>query len=232
MRNSLLRFAVSIGILAAALGATIAQASIIPIGSNYTIAGTNAPTTFGTTTLAFDQTSKLVAGGQLLVTETQIADGPNAEWNIFSVSRVGGGPLAGNINAYWDLSWGFLLSAPVLFDATTIWWTVDGEADPTINNWALCCVGPNQINPSFGQAFNNNFPGAPFDGFVTFTPTIFVNPYNFVSAGGIDPNTANDFHFAFHFTLQNPVDVPEPTVLALFGTGLLCLGVLRRRRVA
>src|SRR5581483_173494 len=33
------------------------------------------------------------------------------------------------------------------------------------------------------------------------------DPYNFVSAGGVNPNTANEFIFALHFTLQSAVPV-------------------------
>lgn len=31
---------------------------------------------------------------------------------------------------------------------------------------------------------------------------VYVDPYNFVTAGGINPSTANTFTFGLHFTLQ------------------------------
>jgi hypothetical protein len=208
---------------------TPAQAGIIPIGSSYTIQGTNAPTNFGPQTLTFDQTTKSADGGLLNVTEIQVPTTGGGEWDVFSVATADGGPLAGNINAYWSLGWGFDISQPSLFDATAIWWTANGVAfDPIYAFGGICCPATNPVNPAWGQAYYNTFTGDPVDGFVTFNPTIYVSPYNFISSGGMDPMTANGFNFAFHFTPQSS-PVPEPFSFLLVGTG--CAALLVRRRL-
>lgn len=219
-------------IVGAVFGALLggnAYASIIPIGPLYSIQGTNAPNRFGPVLLSFDLLPKVIDGGLLTVSETQVPTGPNGEWDVFNVSTTAGGPLAGDPGANWNLGWSFLLSQPALFDAVSFWWTVNGTAVNSITNFGgICCAGPNPIDPALGQSFSNSFPGVLQNGVVTFVPTVFVDPYSFLSAGGIDPTTVNDFHFGFHYTL--PSSVPEPAALGLLGAGLVGLGWMRRKR--
>ena len=216
--------------LAVMLLAIATQASIIQIGSTYNIQGTNAPNDFGPINLNFDGTNKVIDNGLLTVTEQQVPTAGGGEWDVFSVATTNGGPLAGNINAYWSLGWGFNISTPAYFDATSIWWTANGVAfNPIFAFGGICCPATNPVNPAYGMSFYNSFPpGQPVDGFVTYNPAIFVTPYNFVSAGGIDPNAANGFNFAFHFDPQTPT--PEPSTLLLLGSGVMgAFGIFRRR---
>lgn len=212
--------------LVALLLSPAAQAGIVPIGSSYTLEGDNAPNTFGPITLTFNEMTQMTDGGLLNVTEQQVPTTGGGEWDVFSVSTVNGGPLAADLSSYWSLSWGFDISEPALFDATAIWWTADGVAFNPISSFgSLCCPATNPVNPAYGEAYYNTFTGAPFDGFTTFNPAIYVTPYDFISSGGINPDTANGFNFAFHFTPESTT--PEPASLLLVGAG--CAAVLLRR---
>jgi uncharacterized protein (TIGR03437 family) len=45
-----------------------------------------------------------------------VPTGPNSEWDVFHLQIVNGGPLAGDINANWNIVMNYTLSAPVFFD--------------------------------------------------------------------------------------------------------------------
>jgi hypothetical protein len=224
------------GAAALLLGSTFAKADIIPIGSSLTFGGTNLPgactsttcsdtTTFGTMTL--------IDGGALRLSETQVADGPNAEWDDWSISTVRGGPLAGNINGFWSIVMDYTLDAPVFFDQVASQWTVNGTpVSPLFNFGGICCATASNPSPIAGEAYYNSGFSAPLAaGVQSNWQQIFVSPYSFVSAGGIDPSTANGFDFALHFTLQNPSPVPEPGYLAPLGAALIfAIGWRHRRR--
>jgi hypothetical protein len=111
---------------------------------------------------------------------------------------------------------------------------VNGSAVSPINPFGgIGNVNPNPTNivpgPVYGGTLFPPFlpPGTTLD----LPNLIFVNPYSFLSSGGINPNTANDFHAGLHFTAVNPVpppSVPEPTSIALFGvTGVGLLGAIQ-----
>jgi len=175
---------------------------IIPIGSALTFGGTNAPDTYSAIT-TFNSTPVVVDNGAVKISQQQVATGPGGEWDIFHMQTTGGGPVAGNINAYWNITMNYILSQPVDFDAVVNQWTVNGTPVTPLTNGigTICCAASsNPILP--GEAYYNSgfsvpYPAGPFTGW----QQIFVSPYSLVSSGGIDPSTANGFTFALHFTL-------------------------------
>ncbi|HTW25938.1 MAG TPA: hypothetical protein VME92_02325 [Acetobacteraceae bacterium] len=217
------------GVAALMAVAATAHASIIPIGSSYTLIATNAPDTF-TANTTFGGTV-LLDGGAVQLSMSQIATGANGEWDVWTLTTTNGGPIAGNINAYWDISQDYVLSQNVYFDGVLDQWTVNGTpVSPVTNFGSICCAVTN--NPVTGGAgyYNSGFQDPISAGTFDNWDQIYVSPYSFVTAGGIDPTTANGFTWALHFTLQNPVATPEPGDFAVFGMGLAGLGLVLRRR--
>lgn len=159
-----------------------------------------------------------------------MADGPNAEWDEWSISTVGGGPLAGNINGFWEITMNYVLTAPVFFDKVVDQWTANGTPfNPISSIGGICCAAATNPSPISGEAFYNSGFSTPLAaGTQSGWNQVFVSPYSFVSSGGVDPNTANGFNFALHFTLQN-ASTPEPGSLVLLGSALLAVALLRRR---
>jgi hypothetical protein len=173
----------------------------------------------------------VIDGGALSLYETQVSTGPNGEWDVWHLSTTSGGSLAGNINGDWSIVMDYELSQAVDFDAVADQWTVNGTpVSPLSSIGSICCAtSSNPILP--GEAFYaSGFSGALDAGVQSNWQQVFVDPYSFVSSGGVDPNAANGFNFALHFTLQNPVETPEPASLALLGAGLFGLGALRWRK--
>src|SRR5262245_14846369 len=103
--------------LAGALCIGLAQAALAAVivpGSTYSLTGTNFPGGSGTVVVT-EGTSTNVLG--LTVTDTIVADGPNADWFQLNFVNPTGGPLAANINANWQIALnGVQLTAPALFD--------------------------------------------------------------------------------------------------------------------
>jgi uncharacterized protein (TIGR03437 family) len=198
------------GSTALAAGPLIAP-GIIPIGSSLTFGGTNAPDTY-TATTTFSSTPVLVDNGAVKIWQEQTPTGSTGEWDVFYMETTNGGPVAGNIDGYWNILMNYDLSQPVYFDQVVQQWLVNGTAVSPITNGigSICCAATsNPILPGAGY-YNSGFQSALPAGIQTNWQQIFVTPYNIVSDGGINASTANGFAFALHFTLQS---VPLTTAL-------------------
>jgi uncharacterized protein (TIGR03437 family) len=191
--------------------ALFAQGGIIPIGSSLTFGGTNAPDTY-TATTTFSSTPVLVDNGAVKIWQEQTPTGSTGEWDVFYMETTSGGPLAGNINGYWNILMNYELSQPVYFDQVVQQWLVNGTAVSPITNGigSICCAAAsNPILPGAAY-YNSGFQSALPAGIQTNWQQVYVTPYTLISNGGINPSTANGFAFALHFTLQS---VPLTTTL-------------------
>jgi len=179
---------------------------IIPIGSALTFGGTNAPDTYSATT-TFSSTPVLVDNGAVKIWQEQVPTGPGGEWDVFYMQIVNGGPLANNISADWNIVINYDLSQAAVFDQVANQWLVNGTPVSPLTNGigTICCaVTSNPILP--GPAYyNSGFAGALPAGVQMNWQQIYVDPYSYVSAGGINASTANEFIFALHFSLAPTV---------------------------
>jgi hypothetical protein len=212
------------------------RAGLIQNGGTYTVTGINFVDNYSQN-VTVDAATHLVDSGQLSLTLTVVPDGPNAEWDVFQFRTTNGGPLAENLNALWRLDMTSLpFNQAVVFNGFFGQWNVNGAAvNPLFPFSGLNTINPNPTNllpgPVYGGVVGAPIvpPGTTFN----LPNLIFVSPYSFVSAGGINPSTANGFNAGLHFTAVNPTAVPEPGSLSLLGVGGLgLLGWWRRKRAA
>ena len=203
------------------------HASIIPIGSSFTFIGTNTPGNF--TEVATFGSTVVADNGAVTISESQVPTGSNGEWDIFTIATTNGGPLAGNINANWSIELDFVTTEPSYFESNAFQWLVNGAPVGPLSNFGSIggATSSNPILPGWAYYGTNfNYPLAA--GTQNNFNEIFVDPYSFVSAGGVNPSTANAFTFALQFTPQQAA-TPEPASAMLLGTGLVALGLARRR---
>ncbi|MBV9772150.1 MAG: hypothetical protein JOZ32_21435 [Bryobacterales bacterium] len=202
--------------LALAVGAAAATGGpgIIAVGSPLSWSVTNAPDTF-TVNTTFSSTPVTVDNGAVTIWQQQVPTGSNGEWDVFYMKTTNGGPLAGNINAYWSISMTFTFTAPVFSDGVVNQWLADGTPVSPLTNGigSICCAATsNPILP--GPAYYNKGNGAEPAGLYTNWKEIFVNPYSLVSNGGFNPSAENEFIFALHFTLQSAMPVVTSVISA------------------
>ncbi len=176
---------------------------IIAIGSPIAFGGTNAPDTYSANS-TFSSTPVQVDNGAVTIWQEQVPTGSNGEWDVFYMKTTNGGPLAGNIDADWNILINYTLTAPVYFDQVANQWLVNGTPVSPLTNGigSICCATTsNPILPGTAY-YGSGFSGALPAGKQTNWQQVYVDPYDIVSNGGINPSTANEFIFALHFTLQ------------------------------
>ena len=198
--------------LALAPSQAITGPGLIAVGSPLTFGGTNSPDTYSATT-TFSSTPVLVDGGKVKIWQTQTPTSSTAEWDVFYMQTVDGGPLAGNTSAYWDILINYTLTAPVYFDQVVQQWQVNGTPVGPLTNGigSICCAAAtNPILPGWSY-YNSGFSVAYPAGLFSNSDNgglwrqIFVQPYSLVSSGGVNASTANGFIFGLHFTKQAPL---------------------------
>lgn len=206
--------------------AGVAHASFIETGSAFTLSATNAPDTY-TATTTFGGTVS-VDGGAASLTMSQIAGAcSGCEWDIWTLTTTSGGPIAGNADAYWDITMSYVLSKPADFIAVVDQWTYNGTPVSPINNFGgICCAS--STNPATGGEayYNYGFSGPLAAGTQSNWDQIYVDPYSYAYSGGI-PADANGFTWALEFS---PVATPLPAALPLFASGLGAMGLLGWRK--
>src|ERR1700683_4092051 len=94
---------------------TTARAGIVEIGSSLTFEFTNAPDTYSVTT-TFSSTPVLVDNGAVSIWQVQTPEAGGAEWDVFYMQMVNGGPLANNVDGYWGITMDYNLSQAAIFD--------------------------------------------------------------------------------------------------------------------
>jgi uncharacterized protein (TIGR03437 family) len=188
---------------------------IIPIGSSVTFNFTNAPDTY-TLTTTFSSTPIVVDNGAVKIWQEQVPTGSTGEWDVFYMETVNGGPLANNIDADWEIELAYDLSQAAIFDGSVLQWAVSGTPVSPLTNGigSICCAAT--TNPILaGAAYYNPGSGSVLSaGVQSDWQEVYVDPYSLVTSGGVDPSTANQFTFALHFTLPQPLPVITGVVSA------------------
>lgn len=196
-------------------GPLLAQGpGIIAIGSPLTVGGANAPETF-TASTTFSSTPVVVNNGRLRVWQEQAPTGSNGEWDIFYFETVGGGPLAGNFGAEWNIVIGYTLTKAVIFDGVANQFLANGTPlGPVSNIGGICCAAttsPIFNGPQFYNPGGGTIPAGPQNNW----RQIFISPYSFLSSAGVDINRANQFKFALHFTVPQA----RPAISSVISAG-------------
>ena len=190
------------------------------VGGTISVTVTDSP--LGTT---FSQDVTLGAGttvldhGELTLTQTIIQAGSDAQWLILDFEATGGKPLAGDINADWEIDAFAPVSAPGSVSAWFGDWSVNGVLFNATTGFGGLISQPNPLGSNPANVFG--VTGEPFPVTTTFESVTAVSPYSYISAAGMDPGTVNGFTMG---SLLTPASVPEPSSLALATIGALALG--------
>lgn len=188
---------------------------IIAIGSPITWHPLNAPDTFSAN-ITFSATPVTVDNGAVQLFQQQVPTGSNGEWDVFYMKTTNGGPIAGAINSNWNLTMDYTTTAPAFFDQVVQQWVSNGTPVGPLTNGigSICCASAsNPILPGWSY-YNSGFTVPIPAGLYSNWQQIFVDPYSLVSSGGVNPNTANEFIFALHFTLQSAMPAITSVVSA------------------
>lgn len=202
--------------------ATPARAQFVNFGGSFQAIGTDAPNDFSETdTLALGTT--MIDGGALTLNVTNSITSGGDEWVVFDVKTTSGGPIAGDLNANWGMQFNDvpLLSLAMITHLYLDWGTAGALVSPTNN---LGGNLPIETNPFTGSGLVYGEPVAiPLTSFLLDVNGFADTFSGFLTPNGFDPGGLNEFQVGVLL-------VPEPVSLALLGSGLAGLGLLRRKR--
>jgi hypothetical protein len=197
---------------------------VFELGSTFTVQGNDFPTNFTGATATLG-TPTTINAGQLQLSETFTPVSASQEWVVFDFATASGGPIIGNGTANFSMAIsGVATTAPAVLSNPFAYFTSNGTPFGPLTPGSGFGVEANPITGT-GQVldFVGFSPGAPSS---TFSLNIFSDPASFLATVGVDPTTANDFHFGALLTLP----VPEPASLGILASGVVGLGAMRRRR--
>jgi hypothetical protein len=167
------------------------------------------------------------------VSATVLNQSPTSEWITIAVfNPIDGQPLVGNASADWNFTVDDLtMTGPALFDNSFAQWFVGTVPAPTQNSFGGF-INDGNVNPvsGIGPGYGGSgFTPGPAQSSFSFDPVVFVDPYSFITAGGI-PVTADGFEELLHFTSANPVPEPSTWAMMLLGFGGLSFAGWRSRK--
>jgi hypothetical protein len=204
------------------------SAAPLSFSGSYSLTLTNAPVNHSGSFL-LDGNAETVPGSSATVSERLVFESPDSVWFIMTLSNSG--PLANNISAFWQFQLTNLtLNEPSYWDNFYMFWSVDGTPVNPIypfGGGALGYVGTNPVDAGLDPVYGGTpFPGGPVLTGLTNANLVFSNPYSFISAGGMDPNTVNGVTLGLRFTAAQSA-IPEPGTASLAALALAGIAAAR-----
>ncbi|HUN73016.1 MAG TPA: PEP-CTERM sorting domain-containing protein [Steroidobacteraceae bacterium] len=202
----------------------LAHAQIAALGTQDVFQGVNSPTSFteyDTLTLGTTTTE----AGTLDVNLSIVPNGHGGEWDIFTFESASA--LAGTLDADWSIYGAYYITQNAVFSGFYLGFGTDGSLiSPTSDTGSIL---PEETNPvtGSGQVFGQGYD-IPVSGFVNFNA--YTDTFDSALTGwGYAPVDVNTVQIAVEL---NPVNagVPEPATLAIFGSALAGLALVRRKR--